>query len=218
MRALLGRVHLARRETDSAEVAFLEALELEPRLIEGYVELGRLCGSARKYDEALAKLNAGLALNPKNVVTAANNRAWIHSEHGGGSRPRTRRWRWPRWPSRWRAGCISGRWRCCGRARCGCRTTPSCNTTWGWRRPGRATETGPGAEGPGPRGGVAGGVQGQGRGEEGAGRAEVRRGAGRLVAGEIGGVAAAAPTPFPGLDEAHKALAAPRSPACRSHI
>src|SRR3990167_4790274 len=69
MRALLGRVHLARRETDSAEVAFLEALELEPRLIEGYVELGRLCGSARKYDEALAKLNAGLALNPKNVVT-----------------------------------------------------------------------------------------------------------------------------------------------------
>ncbi len=83
MRALLGRVHLARRETDSAEVAFLEALELEPRLIEGYVELGGLHGSARKYDQALAKVNAGLAVNPKNVVTAANNVAWIHSEHGG---------------------------------------------------------------------------------------------------------------------------------------
>jgi Flp pilus assembly protein TadD len=80
------------------------------------MELGRLYGSARKYDQALAKLNAGLAVNPKNVVTlmlmgvilqqkgevaqaqaayekilalnprfapAANNLAWIHSEHGG---------------------------------------------------------------------------------------------------------------------------------------
>ena len=45
------------------------------------MELGRLHGSARKYDQALAKLNAGLAVNPKNVVTA-NNLAWIHSEHG----------------------------------------------------------------------------------------------------------------------------------------
>ena len=39
--ALLGRVHLARRQMDRAEAAFLEALELEPRLIEGYVKLGR---------------------------------------------------------------------------------------------------------------------------------------------------------------------------------
>ena len=116
MHALLGRVHLARRETDRAEAAFLRALELEPRLIEGYVELGRLYGSAGKYDQALAKLSAGLAVNPKNVVTlmlagvihqqrgdiaqaqaayakilalnprfapAANNLAWIYSEHGG---------------------------------------------------------------------------------------------------------------------------------------
>ncbi len=89
--ALLGRVHLGRREVDRAEAAFLEALQLEPRLIEGYVEMGRLYGSARKYDEALAKLNAGLAVNPR-FAPAANNLAWIHSEHGGGdSLPRGER-------------------------------------------------------------------------------------------------------------------------------
>ena len=48
------------------------------------MELGRLHGSARKYDEALAKRDAGLAVNPKNVVTLmANSLAGIHSEHGG---------------------------------------------------------------------------------------------------------------------------------------
>lgn len=50
MHALLGRVHLARRETDRAEAAFLRALELEPRLIEGYVELGRGDADARGRD------------------------------------------------------------------------------------------------------------------------------------------------------------------------
>ena len=46
------------------------------------MELGRLYGSARKYDQALAKLNAGLAVNPKNVVTAASNLAWILYKRG----------------------------------------------------------------------------------------------------------------------------------------
>ena len=80
------------------------------------MELGGLYGSAGKYEQALAKLAPGLAVNPKNVVTlmlvgvihqqrgdipqaqaayekilalnprfapAANNLAWIRSEHGG---------------------------------------------------------------------------------------------------------------------------------------
>ncbi|MBI2524678.1 MAG: tetratricopeptide repeat protein [Candidatus Rokubacteria bacterium] len=178
MHALLGRVHLARREMDRAEPAFLDALQLEPRLIEGYVELGRLYGSARKHDEALTKLDADLAVNPKNVVMLmANNLAWIHSEHGGEcsreitSRSRTGRWLSPRWPSRWRAGCTSGPWRCCARARCGCRQrgTPVPPGDGG----GQDGRQGPRAEGPGRRGGLAGGFQGQGRGEEDAGRAEV---------------------------------------------
>jgi len=33
------------------------------------VKLGQLYGSARKYEQALAKLAAGLAVNPRNVVT-----------------------------------------------------------------------------------------------------------------------------------------------------
>ena len=33
------------------------------------MKLGQLYGSARKYEQALAKLAAGLAVNPRNVVT-----------------------------------------------------------------------------------------------------------------------------------------------------
>ena len=36
---LLGLVHLARREGDAAEAAFLKAIELEPRLTDPYVQL-----------------------------------------------------------------------------------------------------------------------------------------------------------------------------------
>jgi putative PEP-CTERM system TPR-repeat lipoprotein len=113
---LLGMVHLARGEAALAERAFLSATDLEPTRIDAYVRLGDLYQTSARYDEALAKLNEALKVNPaalpplmlmgvvyerkgdaaraqqvyERVLTlnprmagAANNLAWLYSEHGG---------------------------------------------------------------------------------------------------------------------------------------
>ena len=113
---LLGRIYALRGEVALAEAAFLKALELEPNLVRTYLAIGQLYADSRKYDQSLAKLNAALRMNPKNLVAlllsgvvyerrgeisraqeaydkalaidsrsapAANNLAYLHSQHGG---------------------------------------------------------------------------------------------------------------------------------------
>lgn len=113
---VLGMVHLVRRELALAEGAFLRAAELEPTMVDAYVRLGDLYQASGRYDEALAKANEALRVNPQalapqmvmgavyhrkgdvtkaqqvyeKVLTvhprfalAANNLAWLYSEHGG---------------------------------------------------------------------------------------------------------------------------------------
>ncbi len=113
---LLGTVYMARGERDLAETAFLKATELEPRLVDPYLQLGRLYAASGRYDQAVARLNQAVKLNPQNIAplmllgvtyqqkgdipkaeqafeqvlavnprspVAANNLAWLLSEHGG---------------------------------------------------------------------------------------------------------------------------------------
>ena len=114
---LLGRVRLARGETDAAEAAFLKALELDPNL-DRRLRRARASSTAsrRRLDQALATFNKALAVSPKDprllmlcgmiydqkgdvpkaeeayqqvldvnprFAAAANNLAWLLSEHGG---------------------------------------------------------------------------------------------------------------------------------------
>src|SRR3972149_5981080 len=65
---LLGQVHLARRETERAEAAYLKALELQPQRVGTYVRLGDLYAGSGKYDQALARLDQALKVNPRNQV------------------------------------------------------------------------------------------------------------------------------------------------------
>jgi len=64
---LLGMVHLVRREAAPAEAAFLRATELEPTRVDPYVRLGDLYEGSGRYDEALAKVNDALKMNPRGL-------------------------------------------------------------------------------------------------------------------------------------------------------
>jgi putative PEP-CTERM system TPR-repeat lipoprotein len=65
---LLGVVHLNRREPELAERAFLKAIELDANLVDAYVQLSKIYGASRRYDEALAKANTALAIEPRNLA------------------------------------------------------------------------------------------------------------------------------------------------------
>lgn len=65
---LLGAVYVDRGETQSAEAAFLKAVELDPNLIGGYVALASLYASAGKNDQGLANADRALKVNSKNVT------------------------------------------------------------------------------------------------------------------------------------------------------
>lgn len=113
---LLAGVHVARREPDLAEAAYLKAIELAPSMTEPYRMLAALYANTKRYDQALAKLGDALKTNPRDPLAlmltgviyeqrgdtakardayekilaidprssaAANNLAWIYSEHGG---------------------------------------------------------------------------------------------------------------------------------------
>jgi tetratricopeptide (TPR) repeat protein len=79
--ALLGSIHLARRQTGLAETAYLKALELEPGLVAAYVQLGGLYAQTAAYDQALAKLEAALRVNPQNTA-ALMLTGVIHEQRG----------------------------------------------------------------------------------------------------------------------------------------
>jgi Flp pilus assembly protein TadD len=61
---LVAGVHVARREPDLAEAAYLKAIELEPRMIEPYRMLAALYAESRRYDQALARLGDVIKGNP----------------------------------------------------------------------------------------------------------------------------------------------------------
>jgi Flp pilus assembly protein TadD len=64
---LLAGVHVARREPDLAEAAYLKAIELEPKLTEPYRLLAGLYAESRRYDQALARLGDVLRVNPRDA-------------------------------------------------------------------------------------------------------------------------------------------------------
>lgn len=67
-RVLLGDVYAAQRQSQFAQTAYLEAIELEPRLINAYLRLARLYMASGQYDQALAKkLTEVLTVDPKRL-------------------------------------------------------------------------------------------------------------------------------------------------------
>src|SRR3972149_8114209 len=62
---LLGQVHLARRETERAEAAYLKALELQPQRVGTYVRLGDLYAGSGEYDPAPAPPGPRLPEDPR---------------------------------------------------------------------------------------------------------------------------------------------------------
>jgi len=65
--ALLGDVYAAQSQTKLAEDAYLEAIALDPRLIDAYLRLGTLYAASGQYEQAVAKLNEALKVNPRNI-------------------------------------------------------------------------------------------------------------------------------------------------------
>jgi|GEM_PF-881875 len=64
---LLGRVHLARKDSSLAEAEFLKSAELDPKMISAYVALTELYAASQNFEQASAKLEAALKANPDNV-------------------------------------------------------------------------------------------------------------------------------------------------------
>ena len=66
-RALLGDTYAAQRQTALAEAAYLEAVELEPRLIDAYLRLGNLYAASGRYDQAAAKVQEAVTADSRNT-------------------------------------------------------------------------------------------------------------------------------------------------------
>jgi tetratricopeptide (TPR) repeat protein len=65
---VLGRLRKLRGETELAEQAYLKALELDPRLMNGYAELVTLYTAAGDTAQAKAKIASGLEVDPDNAA------------------------------------------------------------------------------------------------------------------------------------------------------
>jgi tetratricopeptide (TPR) repeat protein len=64
---VLDDVYLARGQPQLAEAAYLRALDLDANLAGPYIQLGTIYGRSKQYDQALAKLDQSLRINPKSV-------------------------------------------------------------------------------------------------------------------------------------------------------
>ena len=87
---LLGMVYLARREPSRAEAAFLKATELESTRVDAYLRLGDIYQTSGRCDEALAKVNAALKVNPR-ALPAQMDLASSTSAREASRRPNRRR-------------------------------------------------------------------------------------------------------------------------------
>jgi tetratricopeptide (TPR) repeat protein len=65
---ILGRVYIARNETEKAETAYVKAIEIDPTFGSAYLALAKVYGDARKIDQAIAKVDEALKLDPKNIT------------------------------------------------------------------------------------------------------------------------------------------------------
>jgi tetratricopeptide (TPR) repeat protein len=64
---LLGQLYAASNQSDSAEAAYLKAVEVDPNLNAGYAQLAQIYVRTNRTEEALAEMEKGLSHNPKNV-------------------------------------------------------------------------------------------------------------------------------------------------------
>ncbi len=64
---LLGQLYVASNQSDSAERAFLKAVELDPNLNAAYAQLAQIYVRTNRTAEALVEMDKGLQHNPKNV-------------------------------------------------------------------------------------------------------------------------------------------------------
>ena len=67
LRLLLGETHRVRGDLTGAEAAYLEALELQPRLVGPYLKLGELYIRRGDDEQALAKLESAIRVNPRSL-------------------------------------------------------------------------------------------------------------------------------------------------------
>lgn len=63
----LAGVHVARREPELAEAAYLKAIELQPDMAEPYRMLAALYASTNRHDQALARLGEALKTKPRDA-------------------------------------------------------------------------------------------------------------------------------------------------------
>ena len=64
---LLGLVHQTRNDRNAAESAYLQAVKLDPRLVDPHVRLAELYNGTGKFEQALPHADAAVRLDPKNV-------------------------------------------------------------------------------------------------------------------------------------------------------
>ena len=62
----MGIAYLKLNNTTQGEKMFLKAVEVNPKFIEGYVNLVKVCYSTGRKDEALKICNKILSIDPKN--------------------------------------------------------------------------------------------------------------------------------------------------------
>jgi tetratricopeptide (TPR) repeat protein len=63
---LLGLVHAAKNELDSAEVALLKSIELNSRLLDPRVRLSELYYATERFDRALVQAESAASIEPRN--------------------------------------------------------------------------------------------------------------------------------------------------------
>ena len=62
---LLGRVHIVRKEMDQAEAAYLKAIEIDPKLVQAFMDLAQVYVVTKKFDKALVKLDESYQNGPE---------------------------------------------------------------------------------------------------------------------------------------------------------
>ena len=76
----MGRLFLAGEDEAAAEAAFARAVELQPRLVDGLIELAALADRRGDQDTARAHLNGAVATEPGLWVQLAERFPWLAEE------------------------------------------------------------------------------------------------------------------------------------------